>query len=904
MDEFDNNILTINESICKNIDALSESDRGLLSQNILDKLRNFVEAINLKIYSVNHATNLNCYDDIVKANDYVCSRGELSFLSRFHGCLKISVSHYTLDDDSSVRLMLKYYDYLLRVREYLHEEFGINVLGNLEKYPIDDKSELSEYYENIAKRIIGTPKKNYTPQGRFYIQKERPFFVDGKTYYELTLIPADNYSGKFNRFTVFSDVEVSNFYAIKISVIDTEVTVLDRSMPIKILDSYRVAIRQCELNALAYILGYSDKIRVSANEYLYLMDYLTSSGKNLVEVIDLSQPYYDQLKHSILSVVNTRHIFSLLDTCRDISQKRTPGVNLVRYLLYRLRFLELRDQQDGRTNNLLSNLYLRNESIPFERMPFVSSLYGHNTRLSDVFACVSITGREHELLARIVRINTEQNSKLYTSRKDIYGFENIEELANRYNNALYKKHKPIRSLIVEKNNIFINGYESDTVEIIRKLKAFTGSGLFGYDKTINSWLCENPNVIDSQEKLDIIKKLFTDSNLAIVYGAAGTGKTTLLKHISNVFADEHKLFLANTNPALENLRRRIKVQNSSFNTVARQNYSYSNIYDIVFVDECSTISNGDMLKLLSRIQCKLLVLVGDVYQIEAVKFGNWFSLAKSFIPQKATHELQVPRRTEDADLLELWSKVRCVDPHISEFMVKKGYSSKLNDSIFDRDVEDQIILCLNYDGLYGINNINRFLQYDNPNQAVEWGVWTYKVNDPIIFNEYNKFYPTLYNNLKGWIRRINKTDTYIEFDIEIDMVLNAFGAGAAGIELLDCESENHSLIRFRINHYQDNDESEKTEDEVVPFQVAYAVSIHKAQGLEYQSVKVVVTNGLEELITHNVFYTAITRACSVLKVYWKPETGERVIKQLVPISNNKDANIIASKYKDLVINLS
>ena len=88
MDEFDNNILTINESICKNIDALSESDRGLLSQNILDKLRNFVEAINLKIYSVNHATNLNCYDDIVKANDYVCSRGELSFHSGLQRCTK------------------------------------------------------------------------------------------------------------------------------------------------------------------------------------------------------------------------------------------------------------------------------------------------------------------------------------------------------------------------------------------------------------------------------------------------------------------------------------------------------------------------------------------------------------------------------------------------------------------------------------------------------------------------------------------------------------------------------------------------------------------------------------------------------------------------------------------------
>ena len=425
--------------------------------------------------------------------------------------------------------------------------------------------------------------------------------------------------------------------------------------------------------------------------------------------------------------------------------------------------------------------------------------------------------------------------------------------------------------------------------------------MIGYDKTINSWLSENPTVIDSEEKLDIIKKIFVDSNLAVVYGAAGTGKTTLIKHISSLFADEQKLFLANTNPALENLRRRIKIQNSSFNTVAKQNYSYSNTYDIVFVDECSTISNGDMLKLLSRIQCKLLVLVGDVYQIEAVKFGNWFNLARSFLPQKAIHELQIPRRTEDADLLELWSKVRSVDSHISEFMVKKGYSSELNDSIFERNEEDQIILCLNYDGLYGINNINRFLQYDNPNLAVEWGVWTYKVNDPIIFNEYNKFYPTLYNNLKGWIRRIEKTDAYIEFDIEIDMVLNAFGAGTAGVELLDCESDNHSMIRFRINNYQDNDENEKTEDEVVPFQVAYAVSIHKAQGLEYKSVKVVVTNELEELITHNIFYTAITRACSSLKVYWKPETGERIIKQLTPISNNKDAHIIASKYRDLTI---
>ena len=54
----------------------------------------------------------------------------------------------------------------------------------------------------------------------------------------------------------------------------------------------------------------------------------------------------------------------------------------------------------------------------------------------------------------------------------------------------------------------------------------------------------------------------------------------------------------------------------------------------------------------------------------------------------------------------------------------------------------------------------------------------------------------------------------------------------------------------------------------MPFQIAYAVSIHKAQGLEYDSVKVIITKDVDEMITHNAFYTAIlqiTRAKKALE---------------------------------------
>ena len=48
---------------------------------------------------------------------------------------------------------------------------------------------------------------------------------------------------------------------------------------------------------------------------------------------------------------------------------------------------------------------------------------------------------------------------------------------------------------------------------------------------------------------------------------------------------------------------------------------------------------------------------------------------------------------------------------------------------------------------------------------------------------------------------------------------------------------------------------------------AYALSIHKAQGLEYDSVKVVITNDVEDMITSNIFYTAVTRSKDKLKIY-------------------------------------
>ena len=427
----------------------------------------------------------------------------------------------------------------------------------------------------------------------------------------------------------------------------------------------------------------------------------------------------------------------------------------------------------------------------------------------------------------------------------------------------------------------------------------SGSGLQGYADAISVWLDEKQNV-DSNEKREILQELFEKTRVALIYGAAGTGKTYLINHVSQ-FLDSHtKLFLANTNPAVENLRRKIKAQNCDFMTI-RKYIMTRNVptnVDILIMDECSMVSNSDMVKVLNKVKCQIILLVGDTYQIESITFGNWFSMAKYFIPRYAWHELETPYRTKDEALLTFWKKVRKLDDDMTEHIVANRYASNLGSSVFDRKSEDEIILCLNYDGLYGINNINKFLQENNPNPAFKWGLWTYKVGDPILFNESERFAPLLYNNLKGTIIRIEKeSEEKIWFTLEIDKAVTELDVMHWDIELLDSITQGKSVIRFYTlkKKDSDNDETGGADETDVPFQIAYAVSIHKAQGLEYDSVKVVITEEVDRMITHNIFYTAITRSRKDLTIYWSPETQEKVISNFEIANAKGDATVFAAQ---------
>jgi hypothetical protein len=877
--------------ICRNIESLADH-RALLSQNVLSQLRNLVEGAAVHLHRRSPDAEFN-YAAVEPGLAFVRSKARLNFLGKFHKLIQKSASHYTLDGDASERLMLKYYEYLHRIRKILRDDLGIIVLSNLETFPIDLDPSLREYHEKIAARIEAarSVQRDRRARDRYYIHKTRPFFVRGKIYYEVTFFRAVNKVNKFDRIIAFTDIDIAGLHASMLTLVRDSIDVLEQQMPIVVITDWEVSIRPCEFNNFARLLGRSISVRTNSSEYRYLMDWLTTNAESLLELMDLSECGYAALREAGAEGAAHPLIFPVLDHARRIIRSAASGHNVLRYLMLRMHNQTLKLQFSRDRCDLLSQLKLEYGCIPFDTMPFCTSLPGHNPRYWDLAESIDVTGRTHELLARRVKNNVERKGVLYTPKAELEVFGDIEGLIAAYNTKLYYKHAQ-RQLVLDKGHVFVREHEDGTVEIVTKLQERAVFGIAGYGQAVERWLVETRHGIDDPSKVEALKQLFSQSRVAVIYGAAGTGKSTMVDHVANYFNEKKKLFLAHTNPATDNLKRRVTAQNSDFRTISRQIYKGANDpeYDLLVIDECSTVSNADLIKVLEKTSFKLLVLVGDVFQIESIQFGNWFGIIRSFIPQASVFELTTPYRTKNDSLLDFWNKVRGLEDDIAEVIARNGYSASLDKTLFQTLGKDEIILCLNYDGLYGINNINRFLQSSNPSPAVTWRMATYKLGDPVLFFETERFRPVIYNNLKGRIVGIDHAPGWIDFYVELDRSVSEFDIVGDDLQWVQ-----GSTVRFSVYDYETSDDDDDSLNTSVPFQVAYAVSIHKAQGLEYDSVKVVITDANEDDITHSIFYTAITRTREWLKIFWTPETQQSVLKKLNRSVNSRDASLLAHR---------
>jgi len=407
---------------------------------------------------------------------------------------------------------------------------------------------------------------------------------------------------KFDRIIAFTKLDITQNYAVNLFIGKEYIEILGKQMPINIIQNWEVSIRPCELNNFARIFGMHVSIQTGHKEYKELMQFLTQTGFSLNEYVIQEQEYYDFIKNKSTEGSKIQ-FFDVLDNCRELLLNNRAGSNIIRYLLYIMNNKIIKKQIHNESNFRLSDLLLKWGCIPFDEMPFTTSLINHNPRIYNLFECINYKNREHEFLARFIQNNTEIEGELFTPIKEVEKFDNLNTIIKKYNNLIYRPTQSNRLIEIYKDSfLYMKGYQDDSIKIIKKLQELSSEGIENYSNSVKAWIEETDHKIDCEDKKKFLFKMFDSSKVAMIYGAAGTGKSTMINHVSNFFKDHKKIYLAQTNPATDNLERKVDAPNCEFMTIAKFLYKRNTDanYPILFIDESSTVNNSDMLSILNK----------------------------------------------------------------------------------------------------------------------------------------------------------------------------------------------------------------------------------------------------------------------------------------------------------------
>lgn len=144
----------------------------------------------------------------------------------------------------------------------------------------------------------------------------------------------------------------------------------------------------------------------------------------------------------------------------------------------------------------------------------------------------------------------EKNKELYIPKERIGSSECIK----KYNESLDSWERNNGYMIKEKDSFYcIDGYEKNALGIIHRLIDMKHVKDNAIQKSNKDYVKQNITDDIDEGKKDALINAFVYSNVMLIYGAAGTGKTTLISYLSNMLSTKRKLFVAKTHTALQML---------------------------------------------------------------------------------------------------------------------------------------------------------------------------------------------------------------------------------------------------------------------------------------------------------------------------------------------------------------
>ncbi|EOU2060387.1 ATP-dependent RecD-like DNA helicase [Clostridium perfringens] len=395
------------------------------------------------------------------------------------------------------------------------------------------------------------------------------------------------------------------------------------------------------------------------------------------------------------------------------------------------------------------------------------------------------------------------------------------------------------------------------------------------------------NITFAESQKDAIISAF-QNGIEIITGGPGTGKTTIIKCIIEIFETcglkvllgaptgrAAKRMSESTGKEATTIHRMLDMgvfekEESVFVTNAEE---HSLEADVVIIDEASMIDITLMNALLKSIKVGTrLIIVGDVDQLPSVGAGN---VLNDFIESGFTKVVR---------LKEIFRQGKESMIVVNAHKINKGEMPKLNEKGTDfffirNDIQEGILNTIidlintrlpkfnsNWDklksiqvlvpmkkGVLGVTNLNEKIQNVlNPKAPYK----KEKEFRSMIFREGDKVMQIKNNYSLKWTRIAGKGEHEGS---------GVFNGDMGFIENIDLEGKKLSIIfddeRRVIYDFMYLDELD----------LAYAITIHKSQGSEFPVVIIPAYMGAPLLMNRNLLYTGITRAKEMVVVVGIPK---------------------------------
>lgn len=367
--------------------------------------------------------------------------------------------------------------------------------------------------------------------------------------------------------------------------------------------------------------------------------------------------------------------------------------------------------------------------------------------------------------------------------------------------------------------------------------------------------------------------------LLIITGGPGTGKTTTINAIIRYFEMED-LDICLAAPTGRAAKRMTETSGYEAKTIHRllelsggpeqaqeqvrfeRNAQNPLEADVIIIDEMSMVDIFLMHALLSAVVSGTrLILVGDVNQLPSVGPG---SVLKDIISSgcfPVVELVKIFRQASQSDIVVNAHKINqgvpvALDNKSRDFFFLKRYDANVIISIVITLIQKKLpgyvdaspyeiqVLTPMRKGLLGVERLNVILQqYLNPPDPEK----KEKEHGQGIFREGDKVMQIKNNYQLEWEIRGN-------YGIPVEKGVGVFN-GDTGIiceinsfaESVTVEFDEKRFVEYSFKQLEE-------------LELAYAITIHKAQGSEYPAVVVPLLQGPRMLMNRNLLYTAVTRA--------------------------------------------